>query len=491
MASTVASFLQNILLPKRTAPDGISSTPTFNPSATGTILTAPTFREHTTDIFSQRTQLDSRALLQQMFRTDPDMSAAVNAFLTVADTWPVLLVKDINGQLDPAGQALLLQILAAFFTRSDYTTGFQIIPTMNSLAEACRYMILLRGAVGGELIINKEFIPVEFRMQDMGKVFWYEPKVGKYFPQQLTLTGNRVSLDIPNFFVAWYRRDPTGINTYSPFVSAINTIAARQQVINDLYRIMTVTGYPRMEITILEEVLMKNAPIEAKTTVEEKTKYLNGVISGISGSISLLRPDQAFIHTDSLKTETINHRNPGMAINVDSVIQTLNAQNQAGLKTMATIIGRGESGVNTASVESRIFSLSAQAINEPIGDLLSQAFTLALRLQGSTSYVHAYFQPVEMRSDTELETQKLVQSQRLKEDLSLGLITDDEYHLMVYNRLPGPGIVKLSGTNFKLATQAGVDTTAISPNGTPVGRAATAPGGNKPARDNKIKVGGK
>ena len=41
----------------------------------------------------------------------------------------------------------------------------------------------------------------------------------------------------------------------------------------------------------------------------------------------------------------------------------------------------------------------------------------------------------EVRPDTELEPQRLIKTQRLRQDLSDGLITDDEYHFWVYRGL--------------------------------------------------------
>ena len=38
----------------------------------------------------------------------------------------------------------------------------------------------------------------------------------------------------------------------------------------------------------------------------------------------------------------VNDKKAGMSIDIEPVIKTLNAQNQAALKTMATILGRGE-----------------------------------------------------------------------------------------------------------------------------------------------------
>lgn len=486
MASKLVSALK-VLLPGRSDPKGTATTQTFNESNTGNILSIPAYRDHLSDIYSSRGSEDSRSLIKTLFKNDPDMSAAVNAFLTVADTDLVALVKSPDGQLDTVGQKVLQSLIIALTTRQDYSKGFKIVPSLSSLSEASRMMLLMRGSLGGELVMSKEMFPAEVRLVDMGKVEWFEITPGAYTPQQRSVTGKVISLDIPTFFATWFRRDPTEIYSYSPFISAINTIAARQQVINDLYRIMKVTGYPRMDITVLEEVLMANAPEPAKRDVKSKNVYLKTQMDTIKNMVTSLRPDQAFVHTDSMKMDTANAKTPGMAIDITPVIAALNAQNQAGLKTMATIIGRGEAGVNTASVEARIFSLNAQALNAPVADFYSQLFTLALRFSGSESYVECYFKPIELRSDTELETQNLVKSQRLKDDLSLGLITDQEYHLMMYNRLPPEGVPTLSGTGFNAKGTAGVDTTAISPNGDPVGKAAAAPRGNAGARDNKSK----
>lgn len=486
MASNLISKLK-VLLPGRANPKGTAVTPTFNESNTNNILAIPAYRDHLSDIFDSRGSYDSRALIKTLFKHDPDMSAAVNAFLTVADTELGFLVRDTAGELDPAGQKILQQLVISLTTRTDYSKGFKIVPSLSSITESCRMMLLMRGSIGGELIMSKEMTPAEIRLVDMGSVEWFETTPGNFVPQQRSLTGKIISLDFPTFFATWFRRDPTEIYSHSPFVSAINTIASRQQVINDLYRIMKVTGYPRMDIKVLEEVLMKNAPEAAKTDVAAKQSYLTLQLGAIKTALASMKPDQAFIHTDSMEVSTANDKSPGMAIDISPVITVLNAQNQAGLKTMATIIGRGESGVNTASVEARVFSLNAQALNSPIASFLSQIFTLALRFSGSESYVECKFRDVEMRSSTELETQMLVRSQRLKDDLSLGLISDQEYHLMMYGRLPPDGTPELSGTGFNAKQTAGVDTGALSPNGDPVGKAASAPGGNKASRDNKSK----
>jgi hypothetical protein len=488
MASKIESLLK-VILPKRSNPKGVGVTSTYNSSSTENVLSAPTYKDHLTDVFTSRSSDDSRKLIQDLITQDPDVSAAVNAFLTVANTEPLIVVRTADGLPDREGQKTINQFLLALTTRFDYSKGFQLPQSIRSISENFRYMVLMRGGIGAELILEKTFMPTEIRHVDLATINWYEKEVGKFIPEQTPENDSvKVLLDIPTFFVSYFRRDPTKIYTNSPFVSAINTVAARQQVINDLYRIMQLTGYPRLEITVVEEILTKNAPSTVRADAVKLKQYISTQMATIRSSVANIRPDQAFVHTDSVKAGIMNDKNPGTTMNIDSIISTLNAQNQAGLRTMATILGRGESGVNTASVEARIFSMNAEEINEPVAEIWSQILTMAVRLHGhEDSYVDFRFRPVEMRPHLELEPQKVMKAARLKEDLSLGIITDDEYHLDLYGRLRPDSSPELSGTGFMSGgEEAGVDVTKITPNSDPLGK-SLAPKGSKGASSNNVK----
>jgi len=481
--------LQALVLPKKPNKAGVSIPGHYNPSDPNQVLTVPQYRDHLTDIFTSRSASNSRELIKSLFIQDPDTSAAVNAYLTMANTDMQPLVKDVDGAIDREGQKILNAILQAFEQRSDYSKGFQLRPSIKEVCENLRYLLLRCGALPVEAVFDENFAISEFRMVDPDTLEWVEPQPGVYKPQQKTSDGKTLVLDIPTFFVKFHRRDPTSMYTYSPFVSSINTIAARQQVINDLYRIMQLTGYPRMEAKVLEEVLNKKAPVEIRMDPEKLRTYIENQMRQISAAISNIRPDQAFVHTDSVEVSMMNEKSPGMALDISKVIDTLNAQNQAGLRTMATILGRGNSGVNTATVEARLFTMNAEELNNPIADLMASVLTLAIRLQGSASRVEVTFRPSEMRPDTELEPQYTMRAARLKEDLSLGIISDDEYHLQMYGRLRPDSAPELSGTNFLMgqgAVGSGIDVESVSPNSDPMGK-SLAPEGGKNARSNTVK----
>jgi hypothetical protein len=183
----------------------------------------------------------------------------------------------------------------------------------------------------------------------------------------------------------------------------------------------------------------------------------------------------------------LNDKNPGMGVDISEIITVLNAQNQAGLKTMATVLGRGESGVNTATVEARLFAMNVESVNRPIGEIISQILTMALRFQGSESLVTVSFPDVDLRSDLEQEANKQLRSSRLRQDLSDGLIEDDEYHLEVYGRIRPENSPELSGTGFMSTPSLAVDATKVSPNSDPLGKSVSSKSDNLAKRGSNNK----
>lgn len=471
--------LLSIIAPKKSAKKGgVSATPTFNPQQSQNVLTVPQYREHLTDIFNSRQADDSRTLLRDLFKSDPDVSAAVFSYLTMANTEPLILVRDLEGEIDRDATKQLHQLIKMMTVPTDYTLGFQMKHTLGEWCEEFRYMCLLRGAIGAELILNEKLAPADLRNVDMATVEWYERKAGEYKPvQKVPGVQGEINLDIPTFFVAYFKQDPTTIYPYSTFVSSVNTIAARQQVINDLYRIMQRTGYPRLDIKVVEEVLLKNVPAGFKTDAAKTKEWMNARLSEIRTAFEGVRADQAFVHWDSVEPSILNEKNPGLGIDISSIIETLNAQNQAGLKTMATVIGRGSAGVNTSSVESRIAAMNADELNIPVAAVLSNIFSFMMHQQGYQGFAEVSFKKAEMRPELELEPQYMLRSQRLRQDLSDGLITDDEYHLMLYNRLRPDSVQELSGTKFMGdPTKVAVDAKKVSPNSDPLGRSLAPEG---------------
>ena len=486
--ATLAKTIGQIILPKgKGKQGGAASPPGFNPQRA--LMTASTYRQHLVDLYNSRTANDSRTLLNDLVNHDPDVSAAIHAYLTTAQAAEmVVYAYDANNQIDGAGIEQAHQMLAAMTTVNDYTQGFSIKRPLHDVVNNLRYMMLLRGSVGVELVLNKQYIPDELRLVDTSTLRWNQPKPGIFKPEQ-KVPGNSdwVSLDVPTFFYGSYHQNPTDIYSYSPFVSALNTIAARTEVINELYRIMKIVGYPRLDVTVLEDVLTANAPPAMRQDAEQVRAFVRSELASVRSAISGLEPDQAFVHSNAYEAKIINDKNPSAGLQIQSVIDVLDSQNQAALKVMPAVIGKS-SNATTASTEARLFALSADALNRAVAGPLSSALSLGARLTGYQGRVEVKFRSVELRPVLELEPQLTMRAARLKDDLSLGVITDAEYHMEMYGRPAPQGAPALSGTGFLNPAQPGasVDTQNISPNGDSLGRGLAAPG-SKSAKSNGVK----
>lgn len=475
-----------VLVPTRFKPKGTTNSPTYSESNKDKTLDLPAFREHLTDLLAKRSTSTSKELILELLKSDPDASAALGAYMTTADVTPIILVKDVDGAIDREGYKIVNELLEVLTTRRDYSKGFEMRKSLNYLCEEMRYMILARGGVSAEAVYNELLLLNEIRLVDIGALKFQEKAPGLMVPYQ-TINNKDVKLDIPTFFVEWYRKSPLDGYGNSPFVAAINSIAARQQVINDLYRIMQVTGYPRISVKVLEEVIARNAPPHVRADADEFRKYLRTRRNELVGQFSSLRADQPMVHYDSVDISVINEKNPSAGMNISEIINVLNAQNQAGLRSMATILGRGESGVNTATVEAHLFAKNAASINLPLSDILSKILTQALRLQGNESVVSVTFPEIDLKSKFELEPQKQLLANRLRQDLSDGLIDDDEYHLTIYGRIRPDHIPEMSGTMFMSGGKLGVDAEKVSPNSDPLGR-STSSAAQKATKSNSNKI---
>lgn len=484
--NTILNALGAILLPKgKGVKDGRGYAPGFDPR--NAIMTAPLYREHLTDVYTSRTANDSRTLLATLANTDPDVSAAIHAFLTVAGSVdPVVYAYNEKDEIDTEGIALGQQLLALMTTTNDYSIGYSHKPTVDALVNDHRYLTLLRGSTACELVLDKSYTPSELRTVDPSSLEWKQSKSGVYEPTQRPAGSNTtIDLNIPTFFVSNFHQSPLDLYTYSTFVSAINTIASRQLVINELYRIMKIVGYPRVDITVLEETLTNAAPASLRSNPDALRAFVEAELGRIRTTIAGLGSADAFVHSSAVDAKIINEKNPAAGIQIQGVIDVLSAQNQAALKVMPAVVGKANNG-QVASTEARLFALSADALNRAVAGLFTKALTLAARLTGYAGRIEVWFPPVELRPQLELEPQKTMRASRLKADLSLGIIADIEYTMELYGRPPLPGQPPLSGTGFLNPAEEEVtmNTDEVTPNDDPLGRSLSGEGGNGVARDN-------
>jgi hypothetical protein len=98
-----------------------------------------------------------------------------------------------------------------------------------------------------------------------------------------------------------------------------------------------------------------------------------------------------------------------------------------------------------------LFLKNANVIRLGVSELLSRALTVSIRLMGEDAFVEFKYAAIDLRHTGELEAYQAMYQSRITEQLSLGLITDEEASLLLTGSLPPSTMPKLSGTMFKTA----------------------------------------
>ncbi len=160
MADNLSGKLLSIIpFKKKAKAGGTSITSTYNPTAADQVLTQPTYRDHLDDIFTSRQADNSQTIMRSLMQADPDVSGTVNGYLTLADTQMIAYVEDIDGNVDVEKSRELQQLIAKLSNQTDFTQGFQLKQGMYRQCEELRYMLLMRGAIGAELVFDKAACP--------------------------------------------------------------------------------------------------------------------------------------------------------------------------------------------------------------------------------------------------------------------------------------------------------------------------------------------
>ena len=155
--------------------------------------------------------------MQFLAINDPDMSAALNGYLTMSNTDPVVIVRTFDGEIDPDSTRIAHDLMTLLGTRVDYTLKFRLKPSFRAICESLRWMLLVRGGLAVEAVVGKQLEPQELRIIDPKDITWTEVKLGDPTPLQTVSGQPDVDLNVPNVFFSYFRRDPTTVYPRSFF----------------------------------------------------------------------------------------------------------------------------------------------------------------------------------------------------------------------------------------------------------------------------------
>lgn len=455
----------------------------------GARTTLPTFSKNGGGAFSalsKKTQtqlsLDERKwsgsniedMIDAFIDAHPDMSFAVWNFLRMGNSGYTIKVAKLNSGNDyPQGTKAINELISRLSVPN--VTRFEKSRSMNNVITQLLLSTVTRGACSLEMVMASGLTDVAFMAPVDPATIDFKFEGDRYVPYQMNQT---IKLDIPNFFYQGLDEkidDPYG---RSPLLSAITVVLFQLQVLNDLKAVVHNQGYPRYDIKVIEEVLLKRMPIHIRNNEAEKQKWLNERIQDIIDAYNELEPDDAFVHYDSTEVGMTSSKG-GVAIDPEKLMNAIDSLVMSGLKTLSTILGRRSNG-NTesfAKIEAKLYLKGVMAIQDCVAELLSRALTFYLNITGKQGIVTFTFNPVEIRTELEQAQFEQIHLLNVAYKRDQGWIDQDEAAMLAVGHAPvaEPNYEAVNGTAGRIAAANGGGSNNKSsnsggtPNGTPSG----------------------
>lgn len=424
-----------------------SSTPTKTDDLARTDL-----RSANTDILSTRTNA-SGELLRRLSKTTPDLSAARSAYLrTGLPQSYKALARNTDGTFNRDATLLLQQILTRLEMAPNYAEGFTGVWTLRSLAESFAIELLTQGACAAELILDAARLPTKILPVPFAQIVFGTDR-SRLYPRQKISGGDPIDLNQSTFFVTILDQDLLEPYPDSPFEAAVQAVLAESDFFNDLRKIVKRAFHPRIEVSINEEKFRKTIPESIRMDPVKVGEFVDGQMASITQLINDLGPEDALIHFDYIEVQYMTNDRASPGQEAQTLQELARARVASGAKVLPSTIGQNGGSQNVASTESMLFLKNADSmIRMKVNEHLSRILTLALRLFGQEVYAEFRFDEISLRPELEMEAFYLMRQDRIKEQWSLGLLTDDEASLMLTGNVAPAGFKTLSGTMFHVSS---------------------------------------
>ena len=404
-----------------------------------------------TDIATYRTSNDTRTVVRDLAASNPDLSATINSYLRVGiPTEYSVIARDPDGVINVEATKLAQELLRRLTYLGDVSLGYNPVSDLQSLSESLAKELLQYGAMGLELALDKQRLPLYLNAVSVTKLQFKEEDGGVY-PVQV-IAGNEISLDIPTFFYLSLDQDLLTAYSSSFLEPAIQAVLADTAFLNDLRKSMQRVIQPRLVATIIEEKVKASAPPEIASDPEKMGQLYTSLIDQLNEVLTGLNPEDALVSFDNVEYTMLKSEGSSSSIaDTLAIVQKLiESKLAAGAKSMPAILGRDSSG-STATTSAMLFLKNANIIRTKLNIIYSRMLTQAVRLMAQDVYVEFTYAELDLRPQAELEAYRAMYQSRILEQLSLGFITDEEASIKLTGNLPREGHVPLSGTMFKSA----------------------------------------
>lgn len=359
---------------------------------------------------------------------NPDAALAVWNTLRLAN--PGHQVHVYQQQPGPDGQPVEDKQGAAIIEEIAARVGSEYGGGVDTLIDVLNLTLMTQGAIAAELELSEnvrevlDYCPVDPRWID----FAVDEKTGKAGPV-VSSYGQVKWLNTNQFRYIPLDPDVDDPHGRSPMWTTLEIIFFQQEVLRDLKAVMHNQGYPRIDVALLEEIIVQNTPEHLKTAgrEDEFRAWVDGYMSDVQTTYNGLNPDDTFIHWDWVKVGYVGATNGTGSVDVARVIQVIDTQMVAALKQLPILLGRNEGATTThATVQWQIYVAGIEALQRRTKRMVEWLHNTALRVAGRQSYARVEFEPIR-KSDRKAEAEaERIETETLVTRVLAGWMDNDE-----------------------------------------------------------------
>lgn len=342
-------------------------------------------------------EYDAIELLVLLADLSPDVSRAIWNVLRLAGTGVKFQVVTPAGEDDLAGQKIVDGIVKRLNNKAGGIRNIIIQLLMSAYLQGG---IAIDIAPTPKLDDVEDFYPVNpvtiFFMRDDNQVpipFQRQP----LFWGSLIAPFRRMNTDL--FY--YTPIDPAVDDVYGrpPTASALQMVFFQTQVYRDLQRVIHQQGWPKIDISVLTEILANNMPPDVKDDDQRYQDWIGTRLSEVISAYNSMDPEDAYVHPDYIKVSSDNAKAGNGLFNVTGLLEAIRSQVISALKMLPVVMGESAGATETfATVELAIFGQSVETLRDPVGEILAKCLEIALQLQGHAAEVKSSWKPIQVLS---------------------------------------------------------------------------------------------
>lgn len=373
---------------------------------------------------------DPGQLLTLLADLNPDVGRALWNILRVAGTDLTFHVTTPGGADDAAGQALVDGLVARVNVAAG---GFGAVVTQLLMTAYLQGAVCLDVAPTPALTDVEDLYPV-----NPSTIFFQRDanQVAVPFQRQSVLWGSGVApfRRLNTELFAYTPIDPYVDDVYGrpPAAPVLQVVFFQVQVLRDLQRVIHAQGWPKIDLSVLTEIMDKYMPEDVKLDDQARNDWLRARMGEVMATYNGMAPEDAYVHADYVEVNSDAAKAGTNLFDVKALMQVIRSQIISGLKQLPVLMGEHVGDTETYStVEMRIFAASINAFRQPVGDLLAWALGVSLRLMGRPATIEPLWAPIELHDRGKVAVAVAQEQANAAYARDQGWLTDDQASIMI------------------------------------------------------------